>query len=85
MGETGRSLRERLTDHKSAIKLKRKTPIGLHFNLPEHSFLDMRIIGLELIKNNDDNCEIYRKSREKEWQRMIGTIYPRGLNAMPVD
>ena len=85
VGETGRSLRERLTDHKSAIKLKRKTPIGLHFNLPEHSFLDMRIIGLELIKNNDENCEIYRKSREKDWQRMIGTIYPRGLNAMPID
>lgn len=83
IGETGRTLRERVTDHRSAIKLKKNTPIGLHFNSPLHSILDLSIIGIELI-NKDKESQVNRKQREKFWQRNLGTVYPRGLNGMPL-
>ena len=49
VGETGRALRDRMADHRSAIKLQKNTPIGLHFNLDNHSFLDLKMIGIEIM------------------------------------
>ncbi len=63
VGETGRSLRDRLTDHRSAIKNKQKTPIGIHFNLPQHSLSDLRILPIELIKNNNNATAVRRSGR----------------------
>jgi len=77
VGETSRSLRERLNDHRSSIKLKKKTPIAQHFNSPNHSILDLKIIGIELCKNNS---HISRQHREQHWQKTLGTFFPKGLN-----
>ena len=84
VGETSRTLRERVTDHRSAVKLKKKTPIGLHFNLPNHSVFDLKITAIELIKTNQ-NTDLFRKSKEKFWQQSLGTIYPKGLNSLPTE
>lgn len=84
VGETGRPLHDRVTDHRSAIKLKRNTPIGVHFNLPNHSALDLKVVGLELIKTKSADSEKLRKSREKSWQISLGTIFPKGLNGLAV-
>jgi len=84
VGETGRSLRERLADHRSAIKLKKNTPIGLHFNLPKHSFLSLNIVGIEIIKAQQ-NVENNRKMREAFWQKKLDTVHPKGLNNLPID
>jgi hypothetical protein len=84
VGETGRTIRERLTDHRSAIKLKKKTPIGIHFNLPNHSQSNLNIIGIESIKTNT-KAEQVRKSREFLWQKKLDTFFPRGLNGMPTE
>lgn len=83
VGETGRALRDRLTDHRSAIKLKKKTPIGYHFNNNLHSVLDLCITPIELIKNDVGN-DTFRKHKENFWQNKLGTKFPRGLNGMPV-
>lgn len=80
VGETGRTLRDRLNDHRSAIKQHKNTPIGLHFNTTNHSILDLKIVGIEL---NKDNNETHRKNREKFWQKTLGTCYPKGLNGLP--
>jgi len=81
VGETSRSLRDRLNQHRSAIRNKLNTPIGLHFNSPEHSLLDLKIVAIELIKNDTTEGK-YRKSREKYWQNELQTNFPKGLNGL---
>lgn len=84
VGETGRTLRERMTDHRSAIKLNKKTPIGIHFNEINHSHLDIKIVAIEAIKTLS-NAESIRKKREQIWQKKLNTIFPAGLNNMPTE
>jgi hypothetical protein len=80
VGETSRTLRERLNEHRSAIKTKNiNSPIGIHFNLANHSITDLGIIIIEKITH--DNSSL-RKNCEKHWQRKLKTIYPHGLNAL---
>ena len=62
IGETGRSLRERFTEHRSNIALK-QGPTGNHFNLPGHSVADLGIIGIEKVYGN----ERVRLRREDKW------------------
>lgn len=84
VGETERTLRDRTTDHRSRIKGKKKTPIGIHFNLPGHSFLNLKITPIELIRGEQTtNC--VRKTREKFWQTKLRTCHPQGLNGMPIE
>ena len=82
VGETGRTLKDRMSDHRSAVKLKKNTPIGLHFNQDNHSLLDLKMTGIEIMQNNN---EIDRKNKERFWQRTLGTEFPKGLNNLPID
>lgn len=82
VGETSKTLRERMTQHRSCIKNKKITPIAIHFNSPQHSFLDMRAIAIEQLQINEDRV---RKIKEKEWQNRLGTLYPLGLNGLPME
>ena len=81
VGETGRRLRDRLNNHKSTIKRKENTPISIHFNSPNHSILDLEIVGIEKIANQLNSINI-RKTKEKEWQARLETTYPKGLNGL---
>ena len=83
IGETNRKLKERLTDHRSAINLNKNTPIGIHFNSPNHNILDLEIAPIEKIENY--YTDSYRKEREKFWQLHMGTKYPQGLNNYPIE
>ena len=84
VGETGRTLRDRSNDHRSAIKLKKNTPIGIHFNSPHHSVLNYRITPIEAIKNTENATEC-RLIREAFWQLKLGSTYPKGLNGLPTN
>lgn len=84
VGETGRSLSERLIDHRSNIKNKKKTPIAIHFNTPGHSTLrDLKIMAIEAISDSHDPLR-RRRQLETLWQTKLGTIHPHGLNAYPI-
>ena len=83
VGETGRCLSERLTDHRSNIKNNKKTPIAIHFSKPEHSVIkDLKAIVIEKIT---DTCNSLQKRKQQEalWQKRLGTCYPYGLNGYP--
>jgi len=84
VGETGRTLRDRLNDHRSAIRNKTATPISIHFNLPGHSTLDLAILPIELIKNTS-KTNFFRRGREQFWQLKLNTLYPNGINNTPTD
>ena len=77
VGETGRSLRDRITDHVSCIRLKKPTPIGLHFNQAGHSLKHFTILAIEQF---DDNSEAIRHMKESTWQHLLQTAHPLGIN-----
>jgi hypothetical protein len=84
VGETGRALRERVTNHRYAIKNKLQTPIGIHFNLDGHSFLNMRLTPIECVNHTGENKINFRRGREIYWQNKLNTFHPYGLNGLPV-
>lgn len=84
VGETGRTFRERLTDHRSNVKNNKLTAIGIHFTGPDHSILDIQAIAIEKVTDNPF-CKISRKQREEFWQNKLGTKFPSGLNCMPIE
>ena len=63
IGESGRSLKLRLADHRGYINNEHMNqPTGAHFNLPGHSISNMNISIIEKVKMKDS---AYRKEREK--------------------
>ena len=80
IGETERSLKDRTSEHISYIRSKNLAQAtGYHFNLPGHSLSDMKVSGLELIKNPDSE---YRKERESYIIRKFNSFY-KGINRIP--
>ena len=77
IGETQRSLQERISGHKGYITkpLKHKAT-GEHFNLPGHSVADMEVSIVEKTFNEDHQ---FRKQREQMWIEKLNTKY-KGLN-----
>ena len=80
VGETGNCLRQRLRQHRHDIKINNKTTIGIHFNKTSHTFNHLKIIPIEIIKNEN---AYQRRTREFYWQLRLGTIFPKGLNNFP--
>jgi len=77
VGETGRELRERVVDHRSAIRTHKNTPIGIHFNEEGHSLLDLSVMAIEQSDNS-----LARKQREEYWQRKLHTKFPKEINSL---
>jgi len=82
VGETGRSLKDRLNNHRSDIKLKKTTAVALHFNDVSHKTKNLQISIIEHFPGRDDTA---RKTAEKFWIKELKTIYPKGLNYYPLD
>src|ERR1051325_6327211 len=53
VGETSRSLAQRLTDHRSNISTQKRTSIAIHFNSENHSVNDLRAVAIE--ESHDDH------------------------------
>ena len=80
IGETSRTLRDRLNDHKSNIKTKKFTPISVHFNQQDHTIKDLKITPIIIIEGHWD-----RTQKEKYLQNLHKTCYPSGINNTPID
>jgi len=65
VGETKRTLAQRLTDHRSNITTQKKTPISLHFNLIGHSLNDLQAIAIEKIDDRAAAAHVTRRLREQ--------------------
>ena len=77
IGETKRSLKHRLADHRGYVQnthLDKAT--GAHFNSPGHSLANMKITILEQVRKSDTE---YRKQRESYFIRKFNT-FNKGLN-----
>ena len=80
VGETERSLLERLKEHKGYIVNKHMNrPTGKHFNRVGHNLSNMKITILEKMKNRDP---LYRKERESYHIKKFNSFY-KGMNQSP--
>ena len=74
----------RLANHRSDIKLNKDTAVTIHFNSHDTPF-DLRsleAVVIERITASKDSKKTRLKKR-KNWQELLGTQYPLGLNAHP--
>ena len=59
VGETKRTIKDRLADHRGYIKNKKiETTTGEHFNTAGHSLSDLSITVLEIVKKKEGKGEI---------------------------
>ena len=61
------------------MRLKKQTPIGLHFNLADHSLKHLAIMGIEQLNSNSNTCSA-RRNKETTWQTILQTNHPFGIN-----
>lgn len=79
VGQTGRRLSERISDHISNIKLKNLKPIALHFNLSDHSKSDFSITAIDQLPTRLNSLDL-RLLKESTWQNLLQTAFPKGIN-----
>jgi hypothetical protein len=77
VGETSRTVKERIGQHLSTIRLKYDTPISEHFNQIGHSIEDFRFFALI---SNPHWSDEKRKFTENKWIDKLQTLKPKGIN-----
>ena len=79
-GGTGNKIRERMTNHRSTIKLSHKhtdKPVANHFSQPGHSINDPQVTVIECLGKHS---KFRRKYRETYWIKKLDTYQPNGFN-----
>ena len=80
IGETDRTLRDRISEHKGYVRTKKlNQATGAQFNQPGHSVTDMSVMAIEKIF---DRGTPFRKEMEKEYISNFNTFH-NGLNKTP--
>ena len=79
VGETGRSLATRFSEHLADIRHNRDKTVAHHFNASNHSVQDVRVLGIWKMFLFDTNA---RKDMEKHLIKKLGTKKPHGLNEL---
>ena len=77
VGETERTVSERLKEHLADVRHSRNKAVAEHFNQPDHSISDFKIVILEKCT---DPSRYFRKIRELFWIERLNTAIPAGLN-----
>ena len=75
VGETGRKLKYRFTEHLRDLKKNLDTTVAIHFNMADHSVEDISILGIDLLFKSDN----YREHKEQLWINKLNTMQPVGL------
>ena len=77
VGETERTVSERLKEHLTDVRHERNKAVAEHFNQQDHDISDFKIVILEKCT---DPSRYYRKIRELFWIERLNTVMPAGLN-----
>ena len=79
IGESERSLHDRISQHVFFLHTNKKEATGDHFNQPGHTHGDMRAIIIVQVKSQD---YLYRKKQESNHIQRFNTFY-NGINETP--
>ena len=75
VGETERSLKERLTEHLRDVRNRAEKPINKHFS--NHTDQDVRVA---VLRKMHDDSKVDRLIREEHWIKLLNTQFPSGCN-----
>jgi ferredoxin len=75
VGKTTKTLKERITRHRSIILTKQRRYLSLHFNLPEHSLNNLKVQVIDAAETPTELDKL-----EQYWIHKLQTIEPKGLN-----
>ncbi len=84
VGETKRSFRTRIKEHKADVRHGRDTPVARHFGTPNHSHECLKAEVIEVLTADPDEgtTTVTRRKREYYWIHQLKTLYPFGMNGM---
>jgi len=74
-------IKERMNNHRSDTALNRNTAIGKHFNKPLHSIKNLVITPIAGLA---EYTTLERYTIERDFMRIVGSIYSKGLNNYPI-
>ena len=77
VGETERTVAERIKEHLADVRHGREKAVSFHFNSADHEIADLNLIIIEKCR---ENSRFYRKAREVYWIETLNTVAPSGLN-----
>ncbi len=75
VGETSRTLNERMRNHESSIRRRDPHPVATHFNLPQHSTRDLLVTIIDRSPKKNERLRL-----EEAWMMILDTYTPNGLN-----
>lgn len=81
VGQTSRTLADRINNHLSCIRTHKDTPISIHFNSSNHSINNFSIQGIESLQSTH-NIHDTLDTKEHYWQHKLNTIHPLGINLL---
>lgn len=81
VGETSRTLADRINDHLSAIRCHKDTPVSQHFNSGRHRYTHFRCTGIQVFPKQTPSST--RRLMESTWQDILQTGHPLGFNCLP--
>ena len=77
VGETKRTIAERIKEHLADVRHKRERTVPLHFNSQDHDITDHNLIIIEKCR---ENSKFYREARGLHWTETFNTVTPSSLN-----
>ncbi|XP_072046328.1 cholesterol 24-hydroxylase-like [Amphiura filiformis] len=77
VGETSRTLEQRLAEHCADARHNRNTPVARHFNQPGHNARNISVICIDKPPKTNSTM---RKKLEKDWIAKLQTSNPHGIN-----
>ena len=77
VGQTIKTLRERIYHHRSSIRTSQGRYISKHFSLPGHNISDLTVQVIDRTTNNE---QTKLHEREQFWIKRLTTLQPNGLN-----
>jgi len=82
VGCTTQQLNTRINHHRSNIYNKRQIYISKHFNLPNHTIMDMQVQPIDQVTPSSSG---YKELHHLEqfWIKTLHTLIPHGLNVCP--
>ena len=75
VGETKRTLNERMRDHCSSIRTNKEHPVATHFSTNNHTMDHFLVTAID--RSHDKNA---RLRLEEAWMMILDTMVPNGLN-----
>jgi len=79
IGQTSRSLKERMNGHRAAYNSGKKMPLYQHLRRKDHNFASITVTIIDVLPEANSEQLL---TKEEEWITRLNTRLPNGLNSL---